>query len=109
MFVLGRTYSHVSPLKKNTPGCILRALRYAAATSSAETTAAESPTRIASVDRHPSNLVTERRLRRRLFRLPNSRWRSIITPCRKHMLQTIRSVAMSHFDSTVSGMVHLGL
>eukprot|EP00959_Pyramimonas_sp_CCMP1952_P264765 5535909-Pyramimonas_sp.AAC.1 len=68
----------------------------------------ESGTRLVSIDRHFSNLAAERRMRTRLFsRAPSMR--SLLVPCRQHMLQGMRIKSTFLFEDCISFMVNLTL
>eukprot|EP00959_Pyramimonas_sp_CCMP1952_P219229 4583771-Pyramimonas_sp.AAC.1 len=86
--VIGRTMAQVQPLWRNTPGCIMAALRDTCAMSLTECRFDEF-SRIAAVDRHPSNLCVERRINRRTQRRFDN-WKSILFKCEQHMLQSAR-------------------
>eukprot|EP00959_Pyramimonas_sp_CCMP1952_P134798 2820816-Pyramimonas_sp.AAC.1 len=65
VIVTGTTACHVQALSRNTPGSIMQALKETSPMSLPEVRF-KAFSRIASVDRHPSNLVVERRIARRM-------------------------------------------
>ena len=65
-------------------------------------------TRLASVDRHPSNLQVERKMSRRMSRRYKE-WKSIVFACEQHMLQSARVLATWRFGPTITGMINLSL
>eukprot|EP00959_Pyramimonas_sp_CCMP1952_P456795 9473768-Pyramimonas_sp.AAC.1 len=105
--IFGRTICGVQSLLHNTPGCLLSALRESDPTCLPDL-AFQSCTRLVACDRHPSNLVVERRERRRLYRKMRT-WLSLVVPCRQHMMQSIRVSATSNFEDVISGMINISL
>lgn len=108
VMLVGKSLCHLQSLFANTPGCIMTALQEANATSLSERASSHFFTRLVAIDRHPSNIVVERRTLRRLRRSYGN-MASLVVECRQHMLQTIRNESLANFDTALSGMVNLAL
>lgn len=108
VFIVGRSLSHLQMLHKNSAACIFGALAEANATSLAERVGGFPTTRMVFIDRHPSNILAEKSIKRCLKKL-NRDHETMITECRQHMMQTIRNSALANFDGTISGMINMAL
>lgn len=103
--VTGRNIAHLQNLVSNKPEPMMTALKEQSSLSFGESSA-ESCSRLTSVDRHPSNLVVERRVIRRRRRL-STKWRSVITTCNQHKFGCVRLALSKPFDSTVTGIINV--
>lgn len=98
--------SELQNLETTSTGCIFLALCESSTTSRAHCQA-ESLNRSVSVDRHASNLQSEKWIRR--SRRACSNWKTLLCGCEVHMDATIHTKATRFLNCSVSGMVNVAL
>ena len=105
LFIVGHSASHLQNLVSNKATTMLSSMAEQNAVSSSSHRA-ESTTRLVGVDRHPSNLVVERKVLRQR-RKCSTKWSSIVSTCCQHKLGCVRFACTAPFEDTVTGIVNI--
>ena len=106
LIIYGESLAHLQNLVSNKARTMMTAMsEQKALPLSAHS--AESCSRVCAIDRHPSNLVVERRTLRRRRREQNKKWFAVVKTCAQHKLGCVRWAATKPFEGTLTGIINI--
>ena len=106
LMIYGHTLSHLQNVVSNRASAMMTAMAEQALLPEASHSA-ESCSRVVAIDRHPSNIVVERRSLRRRRRTKNKKWQSYLKTCAQHKLGCVRWQATKPFELVLTGLINV--